>query len=200
MFFYLKKETFIFLKATELCQKLGLLFSRSAAGSCLGGPWGQAGCVSGAHAPQGHRACVAPAFPVSCSRSSHFCTQIPDRRAWGTEKYLLLCYFLSPPGENPTWLHHFPLACTHEHLVSTRKTFEGQRERGWAWGLLWVGRVTSWLSCSSPCLIPATESGDAWESLVSLLVAYACVFLAQNQKSYWSCFLFPSFLFIYFSS
>ena len=38
MFFYLKKETFIFLKATELCQKLGLLFSRSAAGSCLGGP------------------------------------------------------------------------------------------------------------------------------------------------------------------
>lgn len=119
-FFNLKKETFIFLKATELCQKRGLLFSRSADGSCLGGPWEWAGCVSGAHALQGHRACVAPAYPMSCS--SHFCTQSLDRRAWGTEKYLLLRYFLSPPGDNPTLtpslsscMHTWTPTHTHTH-------------------------------------------------------------------------------------
>ena len=89
----------------------------------------------------------------------------------------------------------FKTEISNQNLVSTRKTFEGQRERGWAWGLLWVGRVTSWLSCSS-CLIPATESGDAWESFVSLFMIYACVFSGSKSEKI-LILPFASFCFIY---
>ena len=82
MFFYLKKETFIFLKATELCQKLGLLCSRSAAGSCLGGPEdGLAVCQGPTH----RRATepVWPSLPLVLQPLKSFLHTVPRQKGLG---------------------------------------------------------------------------------------------------------------------